>query len=63
MKIPYVGILAMQQLRRQVLRANGDISAYLKSGQGKKFASRLLPSDLKFFSDPALGTVNVSVDG
>ena len=43
MKIPYVGILAMRQLRRQVLRANRDIPAYLKSGQGKQYASRLLP--------------------
>jgi pimeloyl-ACP methyl ester carboxylesterase len=52
MKIPYVGFLAMQQLRRRVLKANGDVSAYLKSNQAKSLLRGYSPSDLKFFSNP-----------
>ena len=52
MKIPFLGLLAMRQMSRQVLRANGDVAAFLRSRQGKQMLHACSKSDLKFFSDP-----------
>jgi pimeloyl-ACP methyl ester carboxylesterase len=52
MKIPLVGHLAVRQLRYQVLRANGDLSVFLKSAQGRQLLHSCSKNDLVFFSDP-----------
>ncbi|MGE5555429.1 MAG: alpha/beta fold hydrolase [Methanocella sp.] len=53
MKIPYAGYFAIHQLRRQVLKANGNIPAFLKSKQAKQLLRGYTESDLELFSDPA----------
>jgi len=53
MKIPFLGLLAVRQMSRQVLRANGDIAAFLRSSQGKQMLRACSDSDLKYFLDPA----------
>ncbi len=53
MQIPFAGFLAMKRMSSQVLRANGDIPAFLRSRQGKQMLHACSRSDLKFFSDPA----------
>jgi pimeloyl-ACP methyl ester carboxylesterase len=53
MKIPFLGILAMKRMSNQVLRADDDINAFLKSKQGKQMLHACSKSDLKFFSDPS----------
>jgi pimeloyl-ACP methyl ester carboxylesterase len=53
MKIPYLGNIAVGRMRRQILRANGDVAAFLRSGQGKQMLHACSASDLKFFTDPA----------
>ena len=57
MKIPYVGFFAMKRMRSQVLKANGDIPAFLRSRQGKQMFHACSRSDLKFFSDVAWMTL------
>lgn len=52
MKLRFVGVLAMRQYRRSVLKANGDVSAFLKSGQAKQMLRGYTKSDLEFFSNP-----------
>lgn len=53
MKIPFVGNIAIGQLRRQVLKANGDITAFLASKQAKQLLRGYTQTDLQLFSDPA----------
>jgi pimeloyl-ACP methyl ester carboxylesterase len=57
MKLPFLGMLAMKQMKRQVLRANGDISAFFASKQGKQMLHGCSKEDLKFFSDPTWMTL------
>ena len=57
MKIPFLGLIAMKRMSNQVLRANGDIPAFLRSRQGKQMLHACSKSDLKFFSDPAWMTL------
>ena len=52
MKVPFLGVLAMKRMRNQVLRANGDIHAFLESQQGKQMLRACSETDLKFFSNP-----------
>ncbi len=52
MKVPFIGRLAMKRMRQQVLKANGDIEAFLKSRQGKHLLHACSRDDLKFFSNP-----------
>jgi pimeloyl-ACP methyl ester carboxylesterase len=52
MKIPYVGYLAMRQLSRQLLKANGDTAKFLATRQGKQLLRGYSTSDLTFFSNP-----------
>ena len=51
MKTPFVGLFAMKRMRSQVLKANGDIPAFLRSRQGKQMLHACSKSDLEFFSD------------
>ena len=53
MTIPFLGVFAMKRMSNQVLRANGNIAAFLASRQGKQMLHACSRSDLKFFSDPA----------
>ena len=53
MKIPFAGNIAIGQLRRTVLKANGDVPAFLASKQAKQILRGYTPSDLQLFSDPA----------
>jgi pimeloyl-ACP methyl ester carboxylesterase len=51
MKLPYVGELAMRQLSRQLLKANGDTKAFLATPQGKQLLHGASSSDLTFFNN------------
>ncbi|MCL1971284.1 MAG: alpha/beta hydrolase [Candidatus Bathyarchaeota archaeon] len=51
MKIPFLGTLAMRNMRRQVLKADST-EAFLRSIQGKQMLHTCSSSDLAFFSDP-----------
>jgi pimeloyl-ACP methyl ester carboxylesterase len=53
MKIPFAGNIAISQLRRTVLKANGDVPAFLASKQVKQILRGYTQSDLQLFSDPA----------
>jgi len=57
MQIPFLGLFAMKRMSKQVLKANGDIRAFLKSRQGKQMLNACSRSDLKFFSDPVWMTL------
>jgi pimeloyl-ACP methyl ester carboxylesterase len=57
MKTPFLGVLAMRNMRRQVLKANGDVEAFLNSKQGKQILHACCSGDLKFFSDPSWMTL------
>ncbi len=52
MKIPYAGNFAMRQLRRQLILANGDTQAFLKTPQGKQLLQGCTKRDLEFFTNP-----------
>lgn len=52
MKIPFAGNIAIGQLRRTVLKANGDVDAFLASKQAKQILRGYTSSDLQLFSDP-----------
>ena len=52
MQLPMVGEIALNRMRSQVLKANGNIAAFLNSRQGKQMLNGCSSSDLKFFSDP-----------
>ena len=57
MKIPYLGNIAVERMRRQIIGANGDIAAFFRSGQGKQMIHACSTSDLKFFTNPAWMTL------
>ena len=57
MKTPFVGLFAMKRMRSQVLKANGDIPAFLRSGQGRQMLHACSKSDLKFFSNASWMTL------
>jgi pimeloyl-ACP methyl ester carboxylesterase len=52
MKLPYVGNIAMRQLHRALLRADGDPHAFLQTPQGKQLLHGATKRDLEFFHDP-----------
>jgi pimeloyl-ACP methyl ester carboxylesterase len=52
MKLHFVGILAMRQFRRSVLKADGDPSAFLATKKAKQMLRGYTESDLRFFSNP-----------
>ncbi|MGD6809337.1 MAG: alpha/beta fold hydrolase [Candidatus Bathyarchaeia archaeon] len=52
MKLPYVGELAMRQLSRQLLKANGSMEAFLETRHGKQLLHGCSEGDLKFFYNP-----------
>ncbi len=51
MRLPFVGFLAIRQLRYQLLKVNGEISSFLESKQGKQLLHSCSKRDLAFFSD------------
>jgi pimeloyl-ACP methyl ester carboxylesterase len=51
MKLPFAGAFAMRHLRRQVLKASGNPSAFLESTQGKQLLRGYSKTDQQFFSD------------
>jgi pimeloyl-ACP methyl ester carboxylesterase len=51
MKFPLAGRIAIGQLRRTVLKANGDVPAFLASKQAKQILRGYTPSDLQLFKD------------
>jgi pimeloyl-ACP methyl ester carboxylesterase len=53
MKIPSIGYLAMKNMHSDVLRANGDVEAFLRSRSGKQVLRGCSKDDLNFFGDPA----------
>jgi pimeloyl-ACP methyl ester carboxylesterase len=52
MKLHFVGVLAMRQFRRSVLKADCDLSAFMATKQAKKMLRGYTESDLQLFSDP-----------
>jgi pimeloyl-ACP methyl ester carboxylesterase len=51
MKLSFIGQLAMRQLSRQLLKANGNVAAFMASRQGKHLLNGCSMGDLKFFND------------
>ncbi len=51
MKFPQLGILAMNGMRTQVLKANADIDAFLASKKGQNQLKNWCSEDAKYFSD------------
>lgn len=52
MKLHFVGVLAMRQFRRSVLKADGDPTAFMESRQAKQMLRGYTESDLQFFAEP-----------
>ena len=53
MKIPALGMWALKRFRAEVLKANLDIEAFLKSKSGRKMLEGWPKADAKFFADPS----------
>jgi pimeloyl-ACP methyl ester carboxylesterase len=53
MKLPYVGMLALRRMKAQVLKANADIDAFLRSKEWESMLNGFSKDDVKFFSDRA----------
>lgn len=53
MKIPALGMWGLKRFRAEILRANKDISAFLKSKNGRKMVKSWPKEDAKFFADPS----------
>jgi pimeloyl-ACP methyl ester carboxylesterase len=52
MKIPALGMWGLKRFRAEVLKANKDINAFLKSKNGRKMVESWPEADAKFFADP-----------
>jgi pimeloyl-ACP methyl ester carboxylesterase len=52
MKLPFIAKIAMRQLHRELLRANGNPNAFLATPQGKQLLQGATKRDLEFFHDP-----------
>jgi pimeloyl-ACP methyl ester carboxylesterase len=57
MKLPFLGLLAVRNMSLQVLKANKNIDAFLKSREGKRMLNGCSKADLKFFSNYAWMTL------
>ncbi|MEM2108137.1 MAG: alpha/beta hydrolase [Candidatus Bathyarchaeia archaeon] len=57
MRLPFLGLLAVKNMRVQVLKANRDVEAFLASREGKRMLHGYSTADLKFFSNAAWATV------
>ena len=53
MKIPALGMWGLKRFRAEVLKANEDIPAFLKSKSGRKMVKGWPEADAKFFADPS----------
>ncbi|MEM3880547.1 MAG: alpha/beta fold hydrolase [Candidatus Bathyarchaeia archaeon] len=56
-RIPFLGTLAIKNMRAQVLKACHDVEAFLASREGKRMLQGYSTADLKFFSNIAWATV------
>jgi pimeloyl-ACP methyl ester carboxylesterase len=52
MKLHFVGVLAMRQFRRSVLKADGDPQSFMATKQAKQMLRGYTESDMHFFSNP-----------
>ena len=57
MKLPYLGTVALKTMQTQVLKANGNISAFLVSRNGRRMLKGWPEEDAKFFSNEAWATL------
>ncbi len=57
MQIPFLGLLALKRMSLQVMKANEDISAFLRSRAGKRMLHGYSKEDLTFFSNLAWVTL------
>ena len=53
MKIPALGMWGLKRFRAEILKANKDIKAFLKSKNGRKMVKSWPEEDAKFFGDPS----------
>jgi pimeloyl-ACP methyl ester carboxylesterase len=53
MQVPFLGLLALKRMSLEVLKANEDIGAFLRSRAGKRVLHGCSKDDLKFFSNLA----------
>ena len=53
MKIPALGMWGLKRFRAEILMANKDINAFLKSRNGRKMVKSWPKKDAKFFADPS----------
>jgi pimeloyl-ACP methyl ester carboxylesterase len=53
MKIPALGMWGLKRFRAEVIKANQDINAFLKSKSGRKMVESWPKEDAKFFADPS----------
>jgi pimeloyl-ACP methyl ester carboxylesterase len=53
MKIPALGMWGLKRFRAEVLKANKDINAFLKSKNARKMLEAWPKEDAKFFADPS----------
>jgi len=53
MKFPFLGLLAVKNMRAQVLKANRNVEAFLASREGQRMLHGCSKDDLNFFSNPA----------
>ncbi|MCL2134010.1 MAG: alpha/beta hydrolase [Candidatus Bathyarchaeota archaeon] len=61
MKLPFLGKIAMRNMRQQVLKTK-DTEAFLRSNQGKQMLRTCSNRDLTFFSDPIwMGLMHQSI--
>jgi pimeloyl-ACP methyl ester carboxylesterase len=52
MKLPFISKIAMRQLHRELLRADGNPIAFLETPQGKQLIQGATKRDLEFFQNP-----------
>ncbi len=53
MKFPALGLWGLKRFRAEILKANEDINAFLKSKNGRKMVEAWPEADAKFFADPS----------
>lgn len=57
MKLPFLGLVALKTMQGQTLKANGNISGFLASREGKRMLKGWAKEDAKFFSNESWATL------
>ncbi|MEM2108207.1 MAG: alpha/beta hydrolase, partial [Candidatus Bathyarchaeia archaeon] len=57
MRLPFLGTLAIKNMRAQMLKASRDVETFLASREGKRMLRGYSKDDLKFFSNPEWATL------